>query len=111
MAWRRQRSALFAPASASFRIPMICSSVNRLRFIAGLPAGILAEPTLIRGGPVFGEQVARITARAFYCPRRSAMPADGDMSYASPGEAHDETCQRRARVVSPPARDPQLHRR
>src|SRR5215813_7661414 len=30
---------LFAPASASFRIPMICSSVNRLRFIAGPPRG------------------------------------------------------------------------
>src|SRR5262245_16773334 len=30
---------LFAPASASFRIPMICSSVNRFRFIAGPPRG------------------------------------------------------------------------
>src|ERR1043166_6135019 len=39
MAWRRQRSVLFAPASASFRIPMICSSVNRFRFIAGPPRG------------------------------------------------------------------------
>src|SRR5215468_8018140 len=39
MAWRRHKSTLFAPASASFRIPMICSSVNRLRFIAGPPRG------------------------------------------------------------------------
>ena len=38
---------------------MICSSVNRLRFIAGVPAGILAESTLIPGGAVFGEQVGR----------------------------------------------------
>jgi len=38
---------------------MICSSVNRLRFIAGLPAGILAESTLIRCGAVFGEQVVQ----------------------------------------------------
>src|ERR1700732_5603145 len=30
---------LFAPASASFRIPMIFSSVNRFRFIAGPPRG------------------------------------------------------------------------
>ena len=30
---RRARSAVFAPASASFNIPMICSSVNLVRFI------------------------------------------------------------------------------
>src|SRR3984893_8048883 len=34
---------LFAPASASFRIPMICSSVNRFRFIAGPPRGLPAQ--------------------------------------------------------------------
>jgi hypothetical protein len=33
MSWRRQRSAVFAPASPSLRIPMICSSVNRDRFM------------------------------------------------------------------------------
>lgn len=33
----RQTSAVFAPASCSFNIPMICSSVNRERFIRPSP--------------------------------------------------------------------------
>ena len=47
------------PRIRSFRISMICSSVNRFRLIEGLPAGILADETLNLRGPVFGEQVER----------------------------------------------------
>jgi hypothetical protein len=36
--WRRQRSCVFAPASCSFRMPMIYSSVNRLLLIVDLLA-------------------------------------------------------------------------
>ena len=43
---------------------MICSSVSRLCFIAGPSPGIIAEPTLIQGGPVFGEQVESTRAES-----------------------------------------------
>ena len=45
---------------------MIGSSVNRLSFIRGLPADVLAAPTLIRGGPVSGEQVDTRTVRELH---------------------------------------------
>jgi hypothetical protein len=31
--WRRHKSLVFAPASASFNTPMICSSLNRFAFM------------------------------------------------------------------------------
>src|SRR6516164_7271173 len=39
MPWRRHTSAVFSPASASRKIPMICSSLNRLPFIRPSPLG------------------------------------------------------------------------
>src|SRR5690242_14833763 len=37
--WRGHTSAVAAPASCSRKIPMICSSLNRLRFIVRLLPG------------------------------------------------------------------------
>src|SRR5580704_4047911 len=39
MPWRRHTSAVFSPASVSRKIPMICSSLNRLPFIGPSPLG------------------------------------------------------------------------
>src|SRR6202161_2390964 len=44
----RARSAVFAPASCSFKTPMICSSVNRTRFIR--PSFLKGRPLNPRGG-------------------------------------------------------------
>jgi len=50
----RHTSDTFIPASCSRRTPMICSSLNRLRFIVRLPLG---SRTLPKPGGVFGAQV------------------------------------------------------
>src|SRR5947208_1436912 len=50
----RHTSAVFAPASCSCRIAMICSSLNRLRFIVRPPSG---GRTLLKSGGASGAQV------------------------------------------------------
>ncbi|MEQ8400898.1 MAG: hypothetical protein RIE24_22010, partial [Silicimonas sp.] len=46
-----------APASFSFRTPMICSSVNRLRFM-GLPPSLIQRRKIpVRNGPDPGGKV------------------------------------------------------
>src|SRR5580693_3254691 len=50
----RHTSATFIPASCSRSTPMICSSVNRLRFIRPSPSG---SRTLLIPGGVLGAQV------------------------------------------------------
>src|SRR6516164_11861311 len=50
----RHTSATFIPASCSCRTPMICSSVNRLRFIRPSPSGLR---TLPQPGGVFRAHV------------------------------------------------------
>src|SRR5215218_3936678 len=57
MPWRRQTAAAPPPASCSFRIVVICSSLNRLRRIRESFPGPLAPRTLIIVGPVFGGHV------------------------------------------------------
>src|SRR5689334_817848 len=49
----RARSATFCPASCRFKIPMICSSVNRPFFIPFSPC----LEILTDSGPVLGDQV------------------------------------------------------
>jgi hypothetical protein len=39
MPWRRHTSAVFSPASASRKLPIICASLNRLPFIGPSPLG------------------------------------------------------------------------
>src|ERR1700760_4690697 len=58
----RARSAVFAPASCSFNTPMICSSVNRARFISPSFKGRTLNP---RGGKsqwqvILGSQVFQL---------------------------------------------------
>jgi hypothetical protein len=50
---RRRRAAVFAPASCSFSMPIICSSVNRARFRVRPSNGL----TLIRRGETLQGQV------------------------------------------------------
>src|SRR5947208_15454373 len=54
----RHTSAVFAPASCSCRTAMICSSLNRLRFIVRPPSG---GRTLLKSGGASGAQVKRMT--------------------------------------------------
>src|SRR5947207_13393413 len=60
----RHTSAVFAPASCSCRIAMICSSLNRLRFIVRPPSG---GRTLLKSGGASGAQVI--------CPRPALHPS------------------------------------
>src|SRR6187200_3446465 len=56
----RHTSAVGLPTSCSRRIAMICSSLNRLRFIVRLLPGLR---TLPKSGGVLGAQVTTTTVR------------------------------------------------
>lgn len=82
--WRRRHSsAVAAPASCSFKIPMICSSLNLLRFIRPYFAG--ADSTEkwrhFRGARHSAKVVSGDRARRLYfCLSRGAeqMPVDAE---------------------------------
>src|SRR5690606_10288440 len=60
MPYFRHSSATLAPASASFRMPMICSSVNRFFMLPPL------RQTLIQFRTILGEQVSRSPVPALF---------------------------------------------
>lgn len=61
MPFSRQRSAMGRPASASLRVAMICSSVNRLRFMAS-SIRLIPGRTAIQSGQVLRGQVTKYRA-------------------------------------------------
>ena len=70
----RQISCFLAPASDSFRILMICSSVNRFRFRVSSPP-LLYRKTHSRCGPFYGGEVTGASSRPRSIPtkRRIAL--------------------------------------
>src|SRR6267143_4886870 len=67
----RHRSSTFAPASASFRTAMICSSVNRFFFTSASPlvADSTSDPYYFRG--------ARHVDQGFIDEAHGALSANG----------------------------------
>src|SRR5439155_13116267 len=71
----RHTSAVFAPASCSCRIAMICSSLSRLRFIVRPPSG---GRTLLKSGGASGAQVSRHDAPSHFLDPQTCFDVEND---------------------------------
>ncbi len=94
----RQRSGLLAPASDSFRIAMICSSLNRFRFLVS-PPGSFYPKTHSRSGPFYGGKVTlalipRFRVRTRLQPRRHSFSIPLRRRPKQRGEASTVSCVR-----------------